>query len=506
VRNVPASIALIASLIALTVAFVLLGNGNLGAAISPVLLITTLYAIWKVPLRFTLFPLMFCALVLENPYIGLAVNEFKSPLAPIGGLILGNLNLVTGVQALHFTGLDCITAYLLFLVVYRRATGSHLDRRDQVETASPMGLFAWVALSSIVALWTYGILRGGSLSDSLWQVHKLLYVPVMFFLFQAGLRGRPDYQPLARVLVAAALVRSVAAILIRAYYHSDTRIPLQVATTHADSLLFASAFAVMVACFLEQPNRQQLLRSLLVVPVLIWGMSANTRRLVWVEVAGVLIAFYLITPWTRIKRSVTQAAVAALPLLLTYVAIGWNSGNPLFAPVQVMRSITEPETDASSEWREHENFNLIYNVGAHPLLGSGFGHEYIEYWSLPDISRFYPQYRYNPHNTVLGLWNSAGLLGFAGYWTLLVVAVFFAARSYHRARLSSDRAVALSALGIVVVYIAQAYGDIGFAEWNAVFIVAPALAIVGKLAVLTGAWPGKQTLRPESLIAAQAGT
>jgi len=187
-----------------------------------------------------------------------------------------------------------------------------------------------------------------------------------------------------------------------------------------------------------------------------------------------------------------RAAAHALPLLVLYGAVGWRSSNPIFAPIQALQSVSDPESDASAEWREHENFNLIYTLTYHPFLGSGFGHEYIEAWYLPDISSTYPQYKYNPHNTILSLLNSAGLLGFAGFFTLLVSGVFLAARSYHRAGRPEDRTAALSAIGIVLVYLIQAYGDVGLASWSGVFILGPVLAIVGKVAVLTGAWPGRR--------------
>src|SRR5262249_17880297 len=182
----------IAALIVLTAGLAVIGNGNIGAAISPLLLLALLYIIWKAPLRLTLLTLMFCALTLENPYAVFADGRFKSPLFSIGWAFLGHLWLVTGVQALPFTGLDCLTVYFLLIVLYRRATRSPLDERDRLETADPMGVFAWLAFLSIVGSWAYGIAGGGSWNDSLWQVQKLVYLPIIFFLFQAALR-RPAY-------------------------------------------------------------------------------------------------------------------------------------------------------------------------------------------------------------------------------------------------------------------------------------------------------------------------
>src|SRR5262249_49760892 len=154
--------------------------------------------------------------------------------------------------------------------------------------------------------------------------------------------------------------------------------------------------------------------------------------------------------------------------------------------------VTHPESDASAQWREHENFNLIYTPPHHPLFGSGFWHEDTQYLPLQGISVRYSPYKYNPPKTLLALLNSPRLLGFAGFWTLLVTGILFAVRSYHRARRADDRSAALSVLAIVLVYLIQGYGDVGLASWNGVFILSPVLAIVGKLAVLTGAWPRRR--------------
>jgi len=77
-------------------------------------------------------------------------------------------------------------------------------------------------------------------------------------------------------------------------------------------------------------------------------------------------------------------------------------------------------------------------------------------------------------------------------WTLVVVGVFLAARSYRCATKPGHKALALGALGITVAYVNQCYGDIGINAWAGVFVLVPALVSVGKLAVVTGAWPARR--------------
>jgi len=59
--------------------------------------------------------------------------------------------------------------------------------------------------------------------------------------------------------------------------------------------------------------------------------------------------------------------------------------------------------DASTRWRDWENYDLVVTFKQNPLFGSGFGHPYVEAIKLPDITKSYELEPYIPHNSVLGL-------------------------------------------------------------------------------------------------------
>ena len=82
----------------------------------------------------------------------------------------------------------------------------------------------------------------------------------------------------------------------------------------------------------------------------------------------------------------------------------------------------------------------------------------------------------------------AGLLGFAAVWSVLVVVVYFAARAHRLATDPTQRAAALASIAAIVCYSVQAYGDIGLQSWTGSFLLGAAIAVSGKLAVLSGAW------------------
>jgi hypothetical protein len=93
-----------------------------------------------------------------------------------------------------------------------------------------------------------------------------------------------------------------------------------------------------------------------------------------------------------------------------------------------------------------------------------------------------------PHNSVLGLWTYTGWLGFSGLSIALVAGVLCAARSYRVATKPEHRVAALASMAIVLIYLVQCWGDIGFSEKEGIFLVGSALAIMGQLPIATGAW------------------
>jgi O-antigen ligase len=134
------------------------------------------------------------------------------------------------------------------------------------------------------------------------------------------------------------------------------------------------------------------------------------------------------------------------------------------------------------------------------VLGRGWGHEFDEIIPLPDISHAFADYRYHPHNSVLGMLAFGGVVGFSGLWGWISVAVFLTVRSYHRAREPIQRAGALVAMGVIVAYTNQCFGDMGTISWLGTLLIAMAATCVGKVATLTGAWPSPRIAKTSEVV------
>jgi O-antigen ligase len=304
-----------------------------------------------------------------------------------------------------------------------------------------------------------------------------------------ALRGPIDAVAVGRIVLGVGVFRSAEAIILRQMYPSTWSFPH--ATTHHDSVLFATCVAILLAMVLERPTRRSLKICALLLPIFLWGMIANNRRLVWTELAMVGVFFFLITPLGRVKRFFVRALVISLLPLLIYGAAGWNSqGGRLFGPVRTFRTQFDSTGDSSTRWRDWENYDLVHTFSQNPFFGSGFGHPFIQAIELPDVTKDYELEPYIPHNSVLGLWAFGGLVGFALLWAIYPVGMFFTVRAYRWSRTPDERIMALGAAAVQICYLMQGYGDLGFGTWGPVFTVAASYALVGKICVANGAWPG----------------
>ena len=85
--------------------------------------------------------------------------------------------------------------------------------------------------------------------------------------------------------------------------------------------------------------------------------------------------------------------------------------------------------DTSTKARNVENLGLIATSNASGMLmGTGWGHPYVEVSSKYSIAQYFPLWQYVPHNSILGLLAYTGVLGFCGYWMVFPTSMFLAAR------------------------------------------------------------------------------
>lgn len=448
-----------------------------------------------IPLRHSLMGLMFLALTLENPADLPATGEWKGPTFLIGGILLNHMNTVdrslSAVSWVPISFMDMFLVTLGVIAAFRKANGNRIDSAGRLATPRPLVRLAHLSFLGMGFVWLSGMLRGGDFGMSLWQIDRVVYLPAIFLLFQTALRGPQDFRALARLVLIAAVYKSFLALYVNQTVHlypygPSIPVRLECATTHHDSMLFAMAFALLVLMGLERVGRSPWRLPLLLLPVLAAGIFANNRRMAWVQIGFVLFSIFLVTPDSPFKRRLWRAAKILSPFMLIYTAVGWNSGADIFKPIRSLRSVIDTQSNASSFWREIENFNLIETLKGSPVLGTGYGVPFNEVVMMPAVN--YSLERFAPHNAILGLWAYGGVFGYTMLTLLWSGGVFFAIRAFRAAKSGEHRVAALASFSTVPIYFVQCWGDLGLGTWIGVWLTACGLAVSAKLAVATGAW------------------
>jgi hypothetical protein len=387
-------------------------------------------------------------------------------------------------------------ALVLMLLIYRRKSPA----------AKPIARAIWVSMASLLFCVLYGLARGGILKPIYTQVSAWLTCLVFALTAMATLTTVEDFRRLENAIVWAGVWRScMAAIFYMKVRGRDwTTMPPHM-TTHEDTVLFVVALIVLVSRAIELRTRSSLQTLFVAAPLILVAIQVNNRRLAWASlVAGLLVLYFMLPAKSKVTRKLNRSLLRASPFLALYVAIGWGRPEKIFKPLQSFSSMGGGQVDNSTKARDNENLSLITMIREQPLFGTGLGHEWHELdatYTVP-ISVF-PLYHYCPHNSVLALLAFCGGVGVAGLWMIIPVSVFLNARTYRRAPNAAERSVALVGIVDVVVYLNQAYGDMGamgVTHIGPATILGAGIACAAKLSVSSGAWPsptaGRASVRP----------
>jgi hypothetical protein len=470
-----------------------LSGGELLATAAPVIAVAFLYAEWRAPLRVCAVGLFFLSLIADAPQDNPAGGKWQSPLYALGRLLCDNWSKTFTVAALPFSGMDLLCLVLLSRILFRRFLEHPEGRSGRV--AAPLWRAGAAFLAALLLLGAIGIARAGNFGAAYWQIRQFMCIPLFAYLLTEALEGEHDHRLLGPLILAAALIKTAAGVYFHFFIDLPQGLDSPVITSHADTMLFCVSVALVGLLWLESPGWPALRRCLWFVPVVMLAVFLNNRRLAYVGLAAVFATIWLFVRPNRAKRSLARAGLVATPFLIGYLVVGWGSDAALFKPVASVHTIVAADENAhgaseSTRSREIENFNLSQTLRQHPV-GTGLGQEYEEVVKGPDISREFALYRYIPHNSVLWLMSMAGPIGFFLIWSMFGVGAFLAARAYRFATDPADRVAALTALCAQLLFLIQAYGDMGTQSWSTTWLVAAAFAVSGKLAVSTGAWPAQ---------------
>jgi hypothetical protein len=418
------------------------------------------------------FALVFLALVAEN-------EEMYAKLAhtPMGTL-----------DALLFGPSALKVPLFFFVVVVMLVVGR---RRSKDAPVLRMRRAIVVSLCTMLACAVFGLATGGVFKQVPWQIYNLVVMSLFALVLIDAVRTPAGILTLGKVIVAAAVWRSMAAILFYWFVVRGigdwSKIPAYM-TTHDDTTLFCTGLVIVIVHALQRLRPSVILRASAVSGILLLATQLNNRRLAWVSLAFGLAAAYLVLPSGAVRRRVNRVGFMVAPMLALYAIAGWGRTERIFKPLSALGSL-DAKTDSSTASREVENSNLAITASHGFFIGSGFGHPFDAVDTTYELDGIFAQWKFIPHNSYLGLLAFTGILGFAGIWWPLPVSVFLSARGARFASTPIERTAAAVAVAEIVIFANQAYADMGLSSQTGLVLLASAYATSASVAVTTGAWP-----------------
>jgi hypothetical protein len=345
-----------------------------------------------------------------------------------------------------------------------------------------------ITIGALVATWLWGVLHAGTTYQAIFQLHSFALSLFVATAVAAVYRTRADFVSLGRTIASACVYRSLTAVGFWFFVAKDLKEPPIAMTEHTDTVLFVIGMFLFIVNFFEKKTVLSGLLMVLGLAPIIGGIIVNNRRLAWLCVGVAFVLMYLLLPKGKQKKKINRILLLMSPAIAAYIAVGWGNPTGIFKPVGSISTMFGDHQDTSSMMRDIENYNLMVTLKSSPLMGIGWGAEYIEQLRAIDISQIFPQYRYMPHNSLLGVIAFTGMLGFAGIWQMVLVAVYFHTLVYRNTKVQAARVASMVALIGVLVIELQCWGDIGFNHPMVCCMLAIIVGSAARLPIMAGVY------------------
>lgn len=383
-----------------------------------------------------------------------------------------------------WSGLPLLVTPLEILITAALAAASvsaALTHRSIGRAAFSSSVVLFVVM--LTAGFARGAFAGGDMYVGLWEVRYLLYVPAVYVVARVSLRRPEHVAAFLRVgLAAAGLFAIEGAYRKIALVNSGALGSFPDLFYEHDDVIFLATFLIFAssAFVFRMPGRVRVL-AVLAAPALTYTLLASGRRSgIIVLIVGMLVTSLVLF---IVKRKAFFAN--ALPMLVVaglFLALTWNTAGTFGQPARAIRSLYEPDPrDAASNfYRLLETYDITATLRSDPLLGVGFGREFLMVATLPDLS-WWPFWRYETHNNVLWIWMKLGLAGYVVFWSLLGSAMARAAFAAKKLTDPGLRSAAVFCLVTLVGTIVYGYVDLAFVSGRTMVMLG---AVLGMISVL----------------------
>lgn len=428
---------------------------------------------------FVLVALLLPVFLWKRPYIAPAVLLGAAILVEQGTSIphiplTQRIPLFEGVGPGHLEGADILLLIVLSIYLLKgKEWGTSLLPRSHVSVAI-RAILACVVLAIVI-----GHEHHGSLREALMQARPWVYLAATYFLTSAFIRDRRAIRAVLWTIVGTVGFKAVQGIYV--WMTSRHLQPKPESYISHEASYFFVIFVMLVAALwlFDQKGKLRTWATWL-LPVVIFAILVNDRRVAWEMLGAAFLCFgvlaYKAMPIRR--RALGKAVVGLVLISAVYFPVMWNSTNSAALPARAVKSQLNPSyRDASSDvYRVQENDNLELNIRQSAPFGKGFGVKIDYALPIADISGQDPTIIYVPHDEVLYVLMTMGLLGGVAVWSLIGTGMIAGAR------LAMVRDHELAVVGIVVACSVIAYAvigaeDVGFFFYRIAFITGTLLGL-----------------------------
>jgi O-Antigen ligase len=455
----------------------IVGLSTLAGLFSPeisfaIVVIAAVVAVLRyLPIQPLMLAVSLIALGVDNPRSSPANGNWQSPWIFLAGALYRNLEPLP-VCLLDLMAVGCAVRGLLHV---------RQESKIRIGRERVFARIVAIALGTIVVSFALGVLRGGDLKQATYQGRVFVWMPC-FAIGIATVGDLKFLRKLKTVMITAACMKGLTGLWVTlTVTPKSEKTPLDFVTVHGDSVTYAMVFSVIVASWVAGVEKKFRKWHGIGMLLTLVGLYTNQRRIAFVGMAFALLLMYEDAIPER-RRAINRTISRFILPGVLYFAIAFTgvSRNAIFRPALSLRSVVIQD-DRSSSTRDVENFNLYYTYKTNPFIGIGFGKEYIEFSRGDYIGDVFPQYKFLPHNSLLGLFAYAGLLGAGGYYVIFPGVLYLGLRATKRYYTPERWALSMwGASGIAAVLI-QGYGDVGLHDQIVGVLGGIALGICGAL-------------------------
>ncbi len=435
-----------------------------------VVLATAVTIFATVPVKTLTIAVTFLALAIDNPRASPANGNWEAPWIFLGSALYKNLEPLP----------VCLLDLLAGACAIRGALHLRTDSRLSVARSRIFVRILTIAISAIAIGFVLGVLRGGDLKQAVYQTRVFFWIPC----FALGVMTVGDIVFLRRLkntLLLAASAKALTGLYVAlTVTPKSEKTPLDFVTTHGDSVTYTMAFAVILAAWVARVDRRLRTWHATAMVCTLIGLYTNQRRIAFVSMAFAVAIMYFDAPLER-RRAINRTVSRFMIPGLIYLVISFAGvRHPIFRPGASLRSVVIQD-DRSSSTRDVENFNLYFTYKTNPLIGIGFGYEYIELSKGDYIGDVFPQYKFLPHNSLLGLFAYGGLLSATGFYLMFPAALYLGLRATKRYYTPERWALSMWGAGGIAAVLIQGFGDVGFHDQIVGLLGGIAVGVCGAL-------------------------